>query len=424
MIIQKIALSGKVCKMLTLPQYKKYLIRSICLLVIIFLLLTIISGKAEDSYANKETLPEELFPLIGPYTLYIANTGPPGEDLPYYLKQPPSTAGTTIQSDLEYLLNNPEAIDKHNEEKKKDYIKSNIAIINTLSEEPVNIIEWPVPNVMPFWLAMSDQGILYVADSANNITIIDTEKPLCSSSYSYDHIPIVGGYIVCDIALGNSDKTLFCALASASNPSIGVIDTTTKSLIKMVDLPISKEEKYTGQPWGIETDEHYVYVVKYTDTNGEVIFINSIDYTIEASVTVGEAPFYVAVTPDRKKLYVTNRNSGSVSVIDIIDKKVITTITGQKGPVKIAITPDGKKVYVTNRKSDSVSVIDTETQAVLTNIPVGKSPGPIAISKDGKMAFVGNQNSYNITMIDIETDTVITTITPCPESTPFDLIVR
>ena len=54
---------------------------------------------------------------------------------------------------------------------------------------------------------------------------------------------------------------------------------------------------------------------------------------------VGEEPRYLALEPDREKLYVVNRGSGTVTVIDRFSRRVRATIQVGKRPYAIAIVP-------------------------------------------------------------------------------------
>ena len=59
---------------------------------------------------------------------------------------------------------------------------------------------------------------------------------------------------------------------------------------------------------------------------------------------------------------------------------VSATITVGDNPNGVAITPDGTKAYVTNFNPDTVSVINTATNAAVGSpIPVGDGPTGIAI---------------------------------------------
>ena len=74
-------------------------------------------------------------------------------------------------------------------------------------------------------------------------------------------------------------------------------------------------------------------------------------------VNVGIRPNGVAVTPDGKKVYITNISSDDVTVVNVWDDSIITTIPVGDGPTDVCITPDGKKAYVTNYNAGTVSVI-------------------------------------------------------------------
>jgi len=74
------------------------------------------------------------------------------------------------------------------------------------------------------------------------------------------------------------------------------------------------------------------------------------------------------------RAYVVNdfynaQGNGTVSVIDRYSHAVVATIVVGEGPRCIAISPNGKRVYVTNGEDGTVSVIDTTTLAVVTTIP-------------------------------------------------------
>lgn len=61
-------------------------------------------------------------------------------------------------------------------------------------------------------------------------------------------------------------------------------------------------------------------------------------------------PFGLAVTPDEKRLFVTEAGINAVGVIDLPTFKVIGHIMTGWFPSKLKITPDGKNIVVTNAK--------------------------------------------------------------------------
>ena len=101
--------------------------------------------------------------------------------------------------------------------------------------------------------------------------------------------------------------------------------------------------------------------------SGNVSVIDTATNKVTATVDVGYHPVGVAVSPDGKKVYVSNLDSGTVSVIDATTYAVIDTLN-IVAPFWIDVAPNGKKVYVANRLNDTVSVIDTVTNKVTTMV--------------------------------------------------------
>ena len=83
----------------------------------------------------------------------------------------------------------------------------------------------------------------------------------------------------------------------------------------------------------------------------------------------------------------TNQGHGTVSVIDTLTNAVVDTITVGESPWGIAITPDGKRAYVANQ-SGTISVIDTSTNTVIDTIIDTDGPFGVAITPDGTRAYV------------------------------------
>jgi len=149
------------------------------------------------------------------------------------------------------------------------------------------------------------------------------------------------------------------------------------------------------------------YVVN--EFGGTVSVVDTTTNTVVATVTVGTDPFFVAITPDGTKAYVTNDQS--VSVIDTSNNTVVATITSSvDDAVGIAITPDGTKAFVANAGNKKVLIIGTTTNTVDNTVPVGDSPYGVAISPDGARAYVTDHGSDTVTVIDTSTLTVVVVI--------------
>jgi YVTN family beta-propeller protein len=93
-------------------------------------------------------------------------------------------------------------------------------------------------------------------------------------------------------------------------------------------------------------------------------------------------------TSDDRFVWVVNRDNNSVSVIKVegdVNKKIAEIPVG-KEPRCVAITPDDKKVFVTNMVDGTVSVIDAEEAAKpwcrAKTIRVGTEPFGCAVTPD------------------------------------------
>jgi YVTN family beta-propeller protein len=145
-----------------------------------------------------------------------------------------------------------------------------------------------------------------------------------------------------------------------------------------------------SSPIAISHDDRFVWTVNPDNDSVSVLEVGGDVNTKIAEIQVGDEPRCVAITPNDRKVFVTNMASGTVSVIDALARQVIRTIQVGAEPFGCAITPNGTKLYVANSSSDSVSVINTSSERVIKTIEnVGSKPRGIAITAEHR----GNGNN-------------------------------
>jgi serine/threonine-protein kinase len=158
----------------------------------------------------------------------------------------------------------------------------------------------------------------------------------------------------------------------------------------------------------VSPDGRRVYI-----TNVDTRVVSVIDIgagTVTASIRNGGARG-VAVSPDGRRAYGVNHGSpGTVSVIDTDSGTIAATIPVGNAPEGVAVSPDGRRAYITNVLSDTVSVIDTMKSTVTATIPVGSAPYGVAVSPDGRHAYITNVDANTVSVIDTSSSTVTTTI--------------
>ena len=140
----------------------------------------------------------------------------------------------------------------------------------------------------------------------------------------------------------------------------------------------------------------------------------------------------MAYHPGKHLLYAANRGTGNgpsnIVVFDAKTGQIITRIPVETTPYQVVLTPDGKRLFVSNWSSESVSVIDTDTNKVIRSLRVGMNPNDMKISGDGRL-FVACSNDNTVYVIDTHQLQVLerlsTTLTPlAPEgSTPDALAI-
>ena len=119
-------------------------------------------------------------------------------------------------------------------------------------------------------------------------------------------IPAVGGSSPNSI-VATADKVF---VSNGNNDNISVIDLKTDSIVSTIELPLDAR---LGKLRGI-------------------------------------IPFGLAISPDQKRLYVAEAGINAVGVIDVASQTLIGHIPSGWFPSKLQLTPDGKKLIVTNAK--------------------------------------------------------------------------
>jgi uncharacterized protein (TIGR03437 family) len=193
-------------------------------------------------------------------------------------------------------------------------------------------------------------------------------------------------------------------IPGADSDNLVVVDTTTRGVFQTI----------TGLhgPVGVAVtpDGKKVYVTN--SSSNTLAEVDPVTSKITVTIPVGAMPVGVAVTPDGTRVYVANTNANSVSVIDTNANAVIATLDVGVAPFGVATTPDGSKIYVTNlaQASSSVSVISTVTNQVTATIRVGTSPRGLAVTPDGSRVYVANSGSNTVSVLSTATDAVLATV--------------
>jgi YVTN family beta-propeller protein len=175
--------------------------------------------------------------------------------------------------------------------------------------------------------------------------------------------------------------------------TITLLDVEKAEKIGVVELPAG------ARPHGLQPLADGRLLVT-AEGLGELLVVDPKARRVELRIpTFQETSHMVAAAPDGKRAFVANIGSGSVTVVE--GRKAIRQIPTGKGAEGIAITPDGREVWVTNREADTVSVIDTKSLKVAATIPAAKFPIRVKITPDGKRALVSCAQSGDVAVFDV-----------------------
>lgn len=140
---------------------------------------------------------------------------------------------------------------------------------------------------------------------------------------------------------------------------------------------------------------------------------------IIGKIPVGGGPIALTFSPDGRLLYTTNQSAlpawnlpgadargGAVLVIDVAKARtdpansVVARVAAGDDPVRMTISPDGRRIYVTDRSKNSVLSLDAgklvgdAQHALVASAPVGPAPVPVAVIQGGTKIVVGNSNRF------------------------------
>ncbi|MCU0392870.1 MAG: hypothetical protein MUE81_17310, partial [Thermoflexibacter sp.] len=124
---------------------------------------------------------------------------------------------------------------------------------------------------------------------------------------------------------------------------------------------------------------------------------------VEDFPTVGGSSPNSLVSTD-KYVFVSNGNNDCISVIDIktnqVVKDIFLTLDERLGnlrgviPFGLALSPDKKRLYVAEAGINAVGVIDVADLKLLGHIPTAWFPSKLKVSNDGKKLIVANAKGY------------------------------
>ena len=257
------------------------------------------------------------------------------------------------------------------------------------------------------------------------IAAVEGKAVAASTGTALAYVPgIVGGNV--GIFNGSTPYALVSAITSGFTNPYGVAATpdgtevwVTNSGTNTVSVISTATNKVTGTvvvgiyPHGIAitpagtgttTSKTTAYVANTGPNTGHggsqtVSVIDVGSYAATGTITVGEAPEVVAISPD-----------GSLVAVSCADGVyVITASSGTATKANadfhnahgVSFSPDGTQIWVADSEQNQIVVLEASSLNPITTIPVGNTPWNTAFSADGTQAYVTNINDDTVSVVNV-----------------------
>jgi len=211
---------------------------------------------------------------------------------------------------------------------------------------------------------------------------------------------------------GGSDPEEFALSKDGRHIYISNEDTKTASVIGIASGKVEHIIPVGQEPEGVTTspDGKQFYVT--CEAGGDIYVIDTGSYSALAHFKVNLRPRSVAFLSSGGIGFIPSESTGELNVIDTVNAKVSKTIalpTGSR-PMKVKLSPDEKRLYVSNGRAGTISVFDTHSYELLETIKVGTRPWGMAISPDGNLLFSANGPSNDVSVVDLKTNKEVSRI--------------
>lgn len=186
------------------------------------------------------------------------------------------------------------------------------------------------------------------------------------------------------------------AVVAYGGKSIDMFDVATASLIERIDLGTNRRPH--GLVW--LPDNRIIATTEGSDTL-TVVLANARDTPDRVyAIPTGQKGSHMLAVYKGDTAYVANMVSASVSVIDLDGQAPTRNVPVGAEPEGIALSPDGRRLWVTDRKGDAVHVFDARTMRRMSKLPTGAVPIRVLLSPDGRTAATSNYGAGTLSLFD------------------------
>jgi YVTN family beta-propeller protein len=269
--------------------------------------------------------------------------------------------------------------------------------LSSVCDRPVSVAV--PPNGATIWVACRDN---------NQIIILDRDTLAIIDSVATSYAPL-------ELTFSQDSQYAFVILQFSSQ--LLIIDTETY-FYNQVSFP----------NWAVDIVTHPYLPLLYLSESYEdqilVMDTNSLD--IVASIELADEPYYLAISPDGARLYVSAAFDSTIAVIDTQTNQVIGEISGFSSyPRLTEVSADGSKLFVP-QNFGTLAIADTASLSVEQFVELDPNsnfydPWDADLTCDGQTLLVTNisnnfdQNGRQVAAVDANTYDVLGLL-PMPDT--------
>ena len=163
----------------------------------------------------------------------------------------------------------------------------------------------------------------------------------------------------------------------------------------------------------ISPDRKQAAVVAYGGTTIDIFDVRAMRLARRIDIAPNAGPHGIAWIA-RNRIVVTSDRSNTLAILDPRSGRFTTISTGQRGSHMLAVSPDRRRAYVSNILSATVSVFDLRRGVKVSDIAVGGNPEGLAITPDGRRLWVGDNSGPIVRVVDLATHAILATLPSDP----------
>jgi YVTN family beta-propeller protein len=223
----------------------------------------------------------------------------------------------------------------------------------------------------PAHVALSPDGkTAYTADQfGSTMSVVDLQDRRTVAS-----VPLLdGGFNLLVHPLGSP------IYVTTANGTLNVIDANARQVVAKIPVGAA------ANGLALDTIAGKLYVSSIA-TN-RITVVNTGTNAVIKSYEVGGKPQRIALSPDRQLLYIASEAAGfEVLHLDNGVRNIAANVS--PGAVGLALSPDGKRVFLTNPPEGTLYIIDPETRTVIDTLSGLSRPRNVAFTRGGAAALV------------------------------------